>query len=97
MKVEFYEKWQGVTFMLFLCSLSLCAQDSKYLSHLCFCSIFQRAHQNTLENYPQFLFFLVCGGLTHPVVSSLAGLVYLAGRIAFAKGYYTGKYLTQGI
>ncbi len=44
-----------------------------------------------MENYPQFLFFLVCGGITHPVVSSVAGLIYLAGRIAFAKGYYTGK------
>merc|ERR1712025_1348099 len=51
----------------------------------------QRAHQNTLENYPQFLFFLTTGGLVHPVLSSMAGIIYLAGRIAFAKGYYTGN------
>ena len=55
--------------------------------------VFQRAHQNTLENDPQFMFFLMCGGVTHPIVSSIAGLVYIAGRIAFAKGYYTGKHL----
>jgi len=51
----------------------------------------QRAHQNTLENYPQFLFFLTTAGLSHPVLASLAGVIYLAGRIAFAKGYYTGN------
>jgi glutathione S-transferase len=38
------------------------------------------------------MFFLLCGGVTHPIVSSIAGLVYIAGRIAFAKGYYTGKH-----
>ena len=52
--------------------------------------LFQRAHQNTLENYPQFLFMLTTGGLSHPCLASAAGLIYLAGRIAFAKGYYTG-------
>ena len=52
--------------------------------------LFQRAHQNTLENYPQFLFMLTTGGLSHPCIASAAGLTYLAGRIAFAKGYYTG-------
>merc|ERR1712241_1238284 len=53
----------------------------------------QRAHQNTLENYPQFLFLLATGGISHPVLSSIAGLIYLAGRLAFAKGYYTGSNL----
>lgn len=51
----------------------------------------QRAHQNTLENYPQFLFLLTCGGLSHPIAASIAGWVWMAGRIAFAKGYYTGN------
>merc|ERR1711894_262034 len=51
----------------------------------------QRAHQNSLENYPQFLFLLATGGISHPVLSSIAGLIYLAGRLAFAKGYYTGN------
>ncbi|KAJ9584553.1 hypothetical protein L9F63_021111, partial [Diploptera punctata] len=50
----------------------------------------QRAHQNTLENYPQFLMLLLLGGLECPVVSAGAGVVYLAGRIAYAQGYYSG-------
>ena len=33
---------------------------------------------------------LTTGGLSHPCLASAAGLIYLAGRIAFAKGYYTG-------
>jgi len=50
----------------------------------------QRAHQNTLENYPQFLFLLLLGGLEWPLVSAGAGVVFLASRIAYAQGYYTG-------
>jgi glutathione S-transferase len=50
----------------------------------------QRAHQNTLEVYPQFLLLLTIGGLQYPKVAAGAGVVYLLGRIAFALGYYTG-------
>eukprot|EP01098_Paradermamoeba_levis_P007629 TRINITY_DN3164_c0_g1_i1.p1 TRINITY_DN3164_c0_g1~~TRINITY_DN3164_c0_g1_i1.p1 ORF type:complete len:163 (-),score=24.00 TRINITY_DN3164_c0_g1_i1:44-472(-) len=50
----------------------------------------QRAHQNTLENYPQFLMFLFSGGIAHPVIASLAGVVFLAGRVAYSLGYYSG-------
>ena len=48
-----------------------------------------------MENYPQFLFLLATAGISHPVLSSIAGLIYLAGRLAFAKGYYTGKYISN--
>lgn len=50
----------------------------------------QRAHQQTLELHPTFTTLLLLGGLQHPRVAAVAGIVYLAGRIVFAKGYYTG-------
>jgi glutathione S-transferase len=50
----------------------------------------QRAHQNWLESYPQFLALLFVGGLHLPKTTAAAGVVYLLGRIAYAQGYYTG-------
>ncbi|VDI49580.1 glutathione S-transferase [Mytilus galloprovincialis] len=50
----------------------------------------QRAHQNTLENYPQFLILLVFAGLTFPKLSAAAGMVWIIGRVFYALGYYSG-------
>lgn len=50
----------------------------------------QRAHQNTLENYTQFLGLLLFAGLKYPTLAALAGVVNLLGRIVYALGYYTG-------
>jgi len=50
----------------------------------------QRAHQNTLENYPQFLALLLIGGLEMPYFCTLGGMIWICGRIAYAQGYYTG-------
>jgi len=49
-----------------------------------------RAHQNTMENYPQFLLMLMIGGLEMPYFCAVGGWIWIFGRIMYAKGYYTG-------
>ncbi|KAK9909243.1 hypothetical protein WJX75_009377 [Coccomyxa subellipsoidea] len=50
----------------------------------------QRGHQNSLENYPQFLACLILAGLSYPITSAITGVVYLIGRIVYFAGYATG-------
>ncbi|MCL4129887.1 UNVERIFIED_CONTAM: hypothetical protein GTU68_029872 [Idotea baltica] len=51
---------------------------------------YQRAHQNTLENYPTFLSLLLLGGLYNPICSASSGAIWVVSRIVYALGYYTG-------
>lgn len=43
----------------------------------------QRGHQNTLENYPQFLLVLGLGSIQYPLISSIGGVIFLLGRLAY--------------
>ncbi|KAJ3216640.1 Microsomal glutathione S-transferase 3, partial [Dinochytrium kinnereticum] len=51
----------------------------------------QRAHQNTLENYPGFLLVLLSGGIEHPKMAAASGALFLIGRYVYAAGYSTGE------
>jgi glutathione S-transferase len=43
----------------------------------------QRGHQHTLEVYPEFLLMLGLGSIKYPLISSVGGVIWLLGRIAF--------------
>ncbi|KAL6228334.1 PREDICTED: microsomal glutathione S-transferase 3-like [Fragaria vesca subsp. vesca] len=50
----------------------------------------QRGHQNSLEMMPLFFVFLVLGGLRHPCIAAVLGLLYTVSRYFYFKGYSTG-------
>lgn len=51
----------------------------------------QRGHQNSLENQPAFLTMLLVAGLRYPLSASVAGALYLIGRLFYFRGYCTGN------
>ncbi|XP_029973447.1 microsomal glutathione S-transferase 3b [Salarias fasciatus] len=50
----------------------------------------QRAHQNTLEVYTQWLLFQTIAGLVYPLSASVLGVIWVTSRFSYAWGYYTG-------
>eukprot|EP00271_Cylindrocystis_brebissonii_P010954 TRINITY_DN274_c0_g1_i4.p1 TRINITY_DN274_c0_g1~~TRINITY_DN274_c0_g1_i4.p1 ORF type:complete len:149 (-),score=29.90 TRINITY_DN274_c0_g1_i4:1428-1874(-) len=51
----------------------------------------QRGHQNSLEILPQFLVMLLISGVPYPVTASLAGVLFVIGRVFYFTGYSTGE------
>ncbi|PWA16384.1 hypothetical protein CCH79_00004666, partial [Gambusia affinis] len=51
----------------------------------------QRAHQNTLEVYPQWLVFQTIAASVYPLTASVLGAVWVTSRFFYAWGYYTGE------
>lgn len=50
----------------------------------------QRAHQNTIENWPTFLALLLTSGLAFPRLAALFGLTWVVARFLYFVGYSTG-------
>lgn len=53
--------------------------------------VVQRGHQNSLEWLPQFLTFILLGGIRHPVIAALLGVVYIVSRYFYFNGYASGN------
>ncbi|KAJ7989008.1 hypothetical protein DPEC_G00315090 [Dallia pectoralis] len=51
----------------------------------------QRAHQNTLEVYPQWLVFQTIAALVYPISAAVLGAIWVTSRLSYAHGYYTGE------
>lgn len=49
-------------------------------------NLIQRGHQNTIENAPFFLAILIAAW-PFPLISGIAGLLYLVGRAVYMYGY----------
>nr|ABD67515.1 microsomal glutathione S-transferase 3 [Cyprinus carpio] len=50
----------------------------------------QRAHQNTLEVYPQWLVFQTIAALEYPIAASVLGVIWVTSRFSYAWGYSSG-------
>ncbi|RIA96347.1 hypothetical protein C1645_815528 [Glomus cerebriforme] len=63
-----------------------CDKDEKKMIFNCY----QRAHQNTLEVYPGFLFTLIVSGIKYPILASVGGGIWILGRLFYSWGYQSG-------
>jgi len=50
----------------------------------------QRAHQQALETYANFVVCSIIGGVRQPLLTSLSGILYITARVKWAQGYATG-------
>ena len=64
------------------------AHASSHRAHRHSCH--QRAHQQALETYTIFGLCSLIGGVRQPLLTTLAGGLYIVARVKWAKGYITG-------
>ena len=51
---------------------------------------YQRVHQNALERVPIFLVILLAAGLFNAKMAAAFGFIWIAARIIYSIGYYSG-------
>lgn len=79
-------KAAGIKYPIYMAESSVADKDPKAFRFNC-C---QRAHANTLEAVPTFLFALLYSGLYHPRLSAIFGSIWLVGRFLYTMGYTSG-------
>ncbi|GHJ87141.1 hypothetical protein NliqN6_3543 [Naganishia liquefaciens] len=79
-------KEAGVKYPVYMAENSIAEKDPK--AHRFNCC--QRAHANTLESVPTFLFGLLFSGLYYPRAAATLGAFWLVGRFLYTLGYSTG-------
>ncbi|KAJ9113504.1 hypothetical protein QFC20_001855 [Naganishia adeliensis] len=80
-------KAAGLKYPIYMAENSVAEKDPKAYKFNC-C---QRAHANTLENVPTFLFALLYSGLYYPRAAAALGALWLVGRFLYTVGYATGQ------
>ncbi|KAJ3302203.1 Microsomal glutathione S-transferase 3 [Kappamyces sp. JEL0829] len=86
-KVSGARKKAKVPYPHMYCSPEECEKDKA--KHIFNCA--QRAHHNTLENFPSFLVLLATSSILYPTYAGALGFTWIVGRIMYANGYISGN------
>jgi glutathione S-transferase len=81
-KVAGQRKLAGVPYPYLYADRAEAEKDSKKKLFNCY----QRAHQNTLENYPTFLLLLATSAIEHPLLAAVSGVIWILGKYFYAQG-----------
>ncbi|KAI5453449.1 hypothetical protein NCC49_005926 [Naganishia albida] len=87
MTVSKARKAAGLKYPIYMAENSVAEKDPKAYRFNCT----QRAHANTLEFAPTFLFGLLYSGLYYPRAAATLGAFWLVGRFLYTVGYATGQ------
>lgn len=73
------------------CTLSICTTEAARSASAKAFNCCQRAHANTLESLPYFLFALLHVGVVLPRTAATLGATWIVGRVLYTVGYSTGN------